>query len=194
MYYDYDYDPRQFPYGTGGTGQTGGLGGIFGGTGGFDGVGSLGGLGGFGGLPSQLSPAQQQQVQQIMQQIQRPTTQPPQQLVSLYNRLNSLPSQQLMSLVQQRPQGLTQVYQLLGSQTSPTSGPYNYNYRDDERFNGIWSCQGRWTLIFYQNPFGGISVSLAWVAFVNWFITIAFCFPTLAPCFFFTPQILLALC
>ncbi|MCF6136532.1 hypothetical protein [Pseudalkalibacillus berkeleyi] len=188
-----------------------GMGGFPGGPGGIPGFpGGPGGMGGFPGvpggpsfpggqsipgngpsaLPGQLTLQQQQQVQQILPTLSQPTSGPPQNLVSLFTTLSALPQTQLQSLVGQQPQSTTQITSLLGGQ--PRS---DMEYEDyDDRINGIWGCQGRWTLIFYQTPFGGIGIALAWVAFVNFFITIAFCYPTFNLCFFYTPQIFLALC
>ncbi|WP_261134429.1 hypothetical protein [Bacillus sp. Marseille-Q3570] len=183
--------PRQLPpFGPGGIGGFGGIGGI----GGFGGIG--GGMGSVGIptiLPGQLTLQQQQQVQQILPTLSRPTFGPPQNLINLFSTLSAMPQSQLQFLIGQQPQSATQVFSLLGFQRRPHT-EYTDDIETDERINGIWGCQGRWTLIFYLTPFGGIGIALAWVAFVNFFITIGFCYPTFAPCFFYTPQILLALC
>ncbi|WP_408006467.1 hypothetical protein ACJROX_17395 [Pseudalkalibacillus sp. A8] len=157
------------------------------------GIGGLGGLGVPSLLPGQLTLQQQQQVQQILPTLSRPASLPPQHLVNLFTTLSAFPQSQLQYLLGQQPQSPTQIYSLLGLQPRPYSDSTNYSKRDG-RVNGIWFCQGKWTLIFYQTPFGGIGIALAWVAFVNFFITIGFCYPTFNPCFFYTPQIFLALC
>ncbi|WP_349409960.1 hypothetical protein [Pseudalkalibacillus sp. SCS-8] len=188
--------PGGIPGMPGGPGGMGGIPGIPGGPGGIGGIpGGPGGLPGAGPnvLPGQLTLQQQQQVQQILPTLSQPTSGPPQNLVNLFTTLSAMPQNQLQALIGQQPQSATQVYSLLGGQTRPDID-YLDIYETDGRINGIWGCQGRWTLIFYLTPFGGIGVALAWVAFVNFFITIGFCYPTFNLCFFYTPQIFLALC
>ncbi len=185
------------PGGLGGPGSLGGLGGPggLGGLGGLGGPGGLGGLGGPGGLGDLggLSVAQQQQYAQLLPTLPRPTISPPQALVDIYNRLVSNP-QLISTIAYQRPQSLSQVSTMLGMPPILQRSDFDDSYSpEDERFDGIWFCRGRWTLIFSQTPFG-ISVDLCWVAYVDFFLTIAFCFPGFTPRFFFTPQILLALC
>ncbi len=129
------------------------------------------------GFPSQLTQAN---LSTILGQYQRPTGQPPGEMVFLYNLLKSNPSM-LQTFIQQPPQSLQHAVQLaqFGSGAPRPS---------QERVLPGY-CYFRWSLVFTFTD-----VFLMWPVTNLFGFVIGYCYPFLTPCIIPDFQILFALC